>query len=55
MEEKDFSKIGMKNNICINVFGYEDELVFPIYLLNKKFLCSRITFYAQNNLKSSII
>ena len=32
MQEKDFSKIGVKNNICINVFGYEDNLVFPIYI-----------------------
>ena len=31
MQEKDFSKIEMKNNICINVFGYENGLVFPIY------------------------
>ena len=29
VQEKDFSKIESKNNICINVFGY-DELVFPI-------------------------
>ena len=27
----------MKNNICINVFGYEDRLVFPIYVLDQKF------------------
>ena len=27
----------MKNNICINVFSYEDELVFPIYVSNQKF------------------
>ena len=31
IQEKDFSKIEVKNNICINVFGYEDKLVFPIY------------------------
>ena len=37
VEEKDFSKIEIKNNICINVFGYEDWLVFPIYLPNQKF------------------
>ena len=37
VEEKDFSKIEIKNNICINVFGYEDWLVFPIYLSNQKF------------------
>ena len=36
MQEKDFCKIEVKNNICINVFGYEDELVFPIYVSNQK-------------------
>ena len=37
MQEKDFSKIEKKNNICINVFGYENELVFPIYVSDQKF------------------
>ena len=37
MQEKYFSKIQVKNNICINVFGYESELVFPIYVSDKKF------------------
>ena len=27
----------MKNNICINVFGYENGLVFPIYFSDPKF------------------
>ena len=37
VQEKDFSKIEVKNNICINVFGYRDELVFPIYVSDQKF------------------
>ena len=37
VQEKDFDKIEIKNNICINVFGYENELVFPIYISDKKF------------------
>ena len=37
VQEKDFSKIEVKNNICINMFGYEDELVFPIYVSDQKF------------------
>ena len=37
MQEKDFSKIEVKTNICINVFGYEDELVFTIYISDQKF------------------
>ena len=32
MQEKDFNKIEVKNNICINVFGYKNGLVFPIYV-----------------------
>ena len=37
MREKDFSKIETKNNICINVFCYENRLVFPIYISDLKF------------------
>ena len=37
MQEKVFSKIEMKNNICINMFGYENEMVFPIYVSDQKF------------------
>ena len=37
LQEKDFNKIEVKNNICVNVFGYENRLDFPIYVLDKKF------------------
>ena len=37
MQQKYFNKIEVKNNICINVFGYENGLVFPIYVSNQKF------------------
>ena len=37
MQEQDFGKIEMKNNICINVFGYQNEFHFPIYLSDQKF------------------
>ena len=37
MREKDFSKIGKKNNICINVFYYENKLTFPIYVSDQTF------------------
>ena len=36
-QEKDFSKIEKKNNICINVFCYEDKLTFPNYVSVQKF------------------
>ena len=32
VQEKDFKKVEVKNNICVNVFGYEDKIVFPIYV-----------------------
>ena len=31
VQEKDFNKIEVKYNICVNVFGYQNEMVFPIY------------------------
>ena len=31
-EEKDFEKIEAQNNIFINVFCYENKMVFPIYV-----------------------
>ena len=37
MRQKDFSKIEKKNNICINVFRYENKLTFPIYVSDQKF------------------
>ena len=43
MQEKDYDKIDVKNNICINVFGYENgfgyenRLVLPIYVSDHKF------------------
>ena len=36
VQEKDFSKIEVENNICINVFGYENVMVFSIYLPDPK-------------------
>ena len=36
VKENDFDKIEVQNNIFINVFGYENKLVFAIYISNKK-------------------
>ena len=36
MQEKDFSEIEVKINICMNVFGYENKLIFPIYISDQK-------------------
>ena len=37
VQEKDFNKIEVKKNICINVFGYENELAFSINFSDQKF------------------
>ena len=37
VREKGFDKIEMKNSICINVFGYENRLVFKIFVSDKIF------------------
>ena len=34
---KDFGKIEKKNNICINVFCYENNLFYPVYVSDQKF------------------
>ena len=40
VQEKDFSKIEVQNNICVNVFGYENDLVFPVYISDQAFKSS---------------
>ena len=40
VEEKDCEKIEVQNNICINVFGYENQFVFPIHVSDQTFKSS---------------
>ena len=42
VQVKNVNKIEVKNNICINVFGYENGLVFPIYVSDQKFKDSNL-------------
>ena len=37
VSKMEYGRIEQKNNICINVFCYENDLVYPVYLLDKKF------------------
>ena len=32
-----YSRIGQKNNICNEVFCYENDSTYPVYVSNKKF------------------
>ena len=36
VDQEDFSKIEKKNTICINVYCYENKLVFPIHISDQK-------------------
>ena len=40
VQEKDFKKVEVQNNICVNVFGYEIKLIFPIYISHQTFKSS---------------
>ena len=40
VEENDFNKIEVQNNICVNVFGYENKLVFPVCISDQTFKSS---------------
>ena len=55
VREKDFSKTDTKNNICINVFGYEDGLTFPICVSEQKFENSMNLLFVINENKSHYV
>ena len=55
MQEKDFDKIEVNINICINVFGYENGLVFPIYISHQKFEDSNGFFAFLDDNKSHYV
>ena len=35
--KKDYCNIERQSNICINVFGYENGLIYPVYVSDQKF------------------
>ena len=37
VSKNDYSKIEQKNNICINAFCYENNLIYPVCVSNEKF------------------
>ena len=55
VKEKDFNKIEVKNNVCINVFGYENELVFPTYVSDHKVEDSIYLLLLINDYKSHYV
>ena len=55
VQEKDFNKIEIKNDICINVFGYEIKLIFLIYISDQKFEDSMDLLILIDNDKSHYV
>ena len=55
VQEKDFNKIEVKNNICINGFGYENKLVFPIYVSDQKFEAPMDLLLLDDDYKSNYV
>ena len=55
MQEKDFSKIEVESSICINVFGYENKLVSPIFVSDQKFEDSIDLLLLNNDDKSHYV
>ena len=55
VQEKHFKKIEIINNICINVFGYENKLVFSIYISDGKLEDSMDLLLVIDNNKSHYV
>ena len=55
VQEKNFKEIEGKNNICINVFGYENRLDFPTYISDQKCEDSMDLLLSINNDKSHYV
>ena len=37
VSKKDYCRLEMQNKICINIFAYENKVVYPVYLSDQKF------------------
>ena len=53
VSKKDFSKIEVKNKICINVLCYENKLTYPVYISDQKFKNSMDLLMISNENKSN--
>ena len=51
ISKKDYCKIEEQNKTCINVFCYENEVVYPVYLSDQKFRDSMDLSLISDNFK----
>ena len=52
---KDYCKIEVQNKICINVFCFENKLVYPVYLSDQKFSDSMDLLLISDKFKSHYV
>ena len=55
ISKKDYCKIEVQNKICINVFCYENKLVYPVYLSDQNFSDSVDLLLISNKFKSHYV
>ena len=55
VSKKDYCDVEKQNNICINVFCYEDKLTYPAHLSDQKFRDSMYLFLISDECKSHYV
>ena len=55
VSKKDYCKFEILNKICINVFSYENKVVYPVYLSNQGFNDSVDLLLISNNFTSHYV
>ena len=55
VQEKDFKKVKVQSNICVNVFSYENKLLFPVYISDQTFKSSIDLLLLINDDKSHYV
>ena len=53
--KKDYCKIEKQNNICINVFCYDNKLTYPVYLSDQKFESCMDLLFISSEYKSDYV
>ena len=54
-KKKDFNKIEMMNNVFVNVFAYENKLIFPIYVSDQSLKDSMDLLLLKNHNNSHYV
>ena len=55
VSKKDYCKIDVQNKICIDVFCYENKVVYPVYLSDQKFSDSMDLLLISDKFKSHYV